>query len=218
MGLQYVEIQSRGKQKAEVLSQPYWCWSLICMCYHPISLGTHSHSHIHPNTYKTENSCTHTHSHKQTTLSHCIQMHPYFLSPPLSSSHIYTFPLSSLPYAPGSQQICRFLKKKKTLSIWLLGRKKERWESLILHSAFLSLSKYKITFSASLPILKIWYPRYYSLFLKHRGHIVITAQAKSANMCTNFCGVWKCLSKFEDIYIYYCRASVKIHHSILMVY
>lgn len=134
-------MQSRGKQKAEVLSKPYWCWSLICMCYQPISLDTPRLTHEH--------SCAHTPKHMQgrTLMNHpctftphrepCIHTFTHFLTEyrclltfslsiySLCLSHPHTctpFPLSLLPYAPDCLQICRYY--RKSLPICLLGEKR----------------------------------------------------------------------------------------------
>lgn len=97
----------QGKQKPEVLSQPYWCWSLICMCYQPISLGTHTltqrHTHTHTYTTRTYTQSTLTRSHwiqnRAQTQTHAftqrLRFHTEYrclLPPhlPHIPSHIYT--------------------------------------------------------------------------------------------------------------------------------
>lgn len=137
-------MQSRGKHKAEVLSQPYWCWSLICMCYQPISLGTHMHTHTHTHMYRGAHARTiltlshwienhaHTHTHIQTNRPHFLTEYRCLLTFSLSLSlslHIFSFtftrtsfPLSSLPYAPHGLQICRYY--RKSLLIRLSGEKR----------------------------------------------------------------------------------------------
>lgn len=121
----------QGKQKPEVLSQPYWCWSLICMCYQPISLGTHTltqrhtHTHTHTPHARTHKARSHvhtgsrivhkhrhTHSHKDCvfTLNTDAYSPPTFRIFPLTFIRA-PFLLSSLPYAPDALQMCRYYRK-----------------------------------------------------------------------------------------------------------
>lgn len=150
-------MQSGGKQKPEVLSQPYWCWSLICMCYQTISQGTYRLM------------CTRTHPHTHTHAHKCVQMQTPWS--PLKLLHsvenntqrlrifslntdayllvsLCQFPLTftRTPFPPKPAPLCtrqsanmQVLQKKSAYST-VVG--KERWELLISYSAFLSLSKY----------------------------------------------------------------------------
>ncbi len=126
-------VQSRGKQKAEVLSQPYWCWSLICMCYQPISLGRHTHTHTHTHTHAGVHIHEPAHTftlyaesptHTVTQTDHIFPLNtdaylffsPSIYSPPPTFTRT-PFPLSSLPYAPDGLQICRSYRKSPPIQL-----------------------------------------------------------------------------------------------------
>lgn len=173
-------MQSSGKQKPEVLSQPYWCWSLICMCYQPISLGTHTltqrHTHTHTPHARTHKARSHVHTGSRIVHKHRhaftqrLRFHTEYrcLLPPPSPpphthlphipSHIYTrtFSTKLTPLCTRRPANVQVLQKKSAYpSVW----GKERWELLISHSAFLSLSKYKMYIFVSPACIKNSDPR-----------------------------------------------------------
>lgn len=118
------------------------------------------HTHVHTKQAHTftldPESCTNTDTriHTKTAFSHWIQM-PTPPPPhlPHIPSHIYTHTFSTklTPLCTRRPANVQVLQKKSAYpSVW----GKERWELLISHSAFLSLSKYKMYISVSPACIK----------------------------------------------------------------